>query len=250
MTSDPPPVPTTWPELLARHADPDAGRRGFDYCQRRFAGLAVESPFFAVPFASCAECVAYTLVLRDAAVGAGLIGELAPYLARIARDREELNRMPPARIAALSLVAMADLTGVALPATVGKAVPRMLAALGAYGTLDAEEARQAIWAHLAFGEVAELGELLPGDLAAPPEDGAFGPNVQGAQIQLARAIAHRAPAAAVVATWDSYRNHTPRLVAARQGSMLELLLAARAMGCVLSGQAGPRVLDDLRAAVR
>ena len=60
----------------------------------------------------------------------------------------------------------------------------------------------------------------------------------------------RTPFEAVAATWDSYRDHTPRLIAAGQGSMLELLLAARACACVLGGQAAPQVLADLRAAVR
>ena len=251
MTSELPPVPTTWRALLDRYrASPDADTRGFNYYHQRLVGGEVHRALFAVPFLSATRVIANTLVLGDAAVSARQIAELVPYAMQIARDGDELDRMPPARIATLALIVLADLAGVALPDPAGMAVPRMLAALRGHGALDAEEARQAIWAHLAFGAVEGLGDLLPGDLAVPPEDGAFGPNVQGAQVQIARAIAGRAPVTVVARVWDSYRDHVPRLIAAGQGSMLELILAARAVGCVLGGQAGPQVLDGLRAAVR
>lgn len=240
------PVPTTWSALLDRHAaSPGADRRGFDHFHSRLAGKPAGSLLFAVPFQSCAEAVANTLVLGDATVAAQQIAALAPWVGQIAQGGADV--LPRAGLAALGLIAMAGMTRTALPADAG-AAPRLLPALRGFEVAD--DRRAAIWAHLAFGVVEGLGDLLPGDLAAPPEDGTVGPNVQGAQVQIARAIARRAPVAVVAAVWDSYRDHVSRLIAAGQGSMLELILAARAMGCVLGGQAGPQVLDGLRAAVR
>lgn len=241
------PVPTTWSALLDRYgASPGADRRGFDYFHSRLEGKSAESLLFAVPFQSCAEVVATTLVLGDAGVAAGQIAALAPWLGQVAQGGAGV--LPRAGMTALGLIAMAEMTrATGLPVDAG-AAPRLLP--GLFDLEAAEDRRAAIWAHLAFGAVEGLGDLLPGDLAAPSEDGAFGPNVQGAQVEIARAIAHRAAPESVAAAWDSYRAHVPRLIAAGQGSMLELILAARAVGCVLGGQAGPRVLDGLRAAVR
>lgn len=240
------PVPTTWSALLDRYgASPGADRRGFEHFHSRLEGKPAESLLFAVPFQSCAEAVANTLVLGDAAVAAQQIAALGPWVAQVAGGGAGV--LPRARLAALGLIGMGEMTRTAPPAEAG-AAPRLLPALRDF---EAEgDLRAAIWAHLAFGVVAGLDEVLPG-LDPPPQAGAaFGPNVQGAQVQIARAIAHRAAPEVVAAAWDSYRDHLPRLIAAGQGSMLELIFAARAVGCVLGGQDAPQVLDDLRAAIR
>ena len=251
MTSELPPVPTTWRALLDRYADsPGADEAGFAYYHQRLAGGEVHRALFATPFLSATQVIANTLVLGDPAVAARQIGVLSPFVGQIAGDRPEIDRMPTVRMAALGLIVLAGMAGVRMPAEAVAAVPRMLAGLRHFEAAEEDRQRRAIWAHLAFGVVEGLGEVLLGDLAAPPEDGAFGPNVQGAQVQIARAIACRAPVAVVARVWDSYRDHVPRLIAAGQGSMLELILAARAVGCVLGGQAGPQVLDGLRTAVR
>ncbi len=246
MTSDTPPVPMTWTALLARRAaSPAADRRGFDYFHAEIAGKPAEGLLFATPFQSCAEAIAYTLVLGDAAVAAEQLAELAPWVGDIARDGAGM--LPRAGLAALGLIAMAEMTRTPLPADAG-AAPRLLRALHDFEAPG--DLRTAIWAHLGFGVVEGLDAFLP-ELAPPQKAGAAsGANVQHAQVRIARAIARRAAPGDVAAAWDSYRDHVPRLIAAGQGSMLDLIFAARAMGCVLGGQAAPRVLDGLRAAVR
>lgn len=247
MTSDIPPVPTTWPDLLARRAaSPGADRRGFDYFHAELAGKPADGLLFATPFQSCTDAIAYTLLLGDAAIAARQVAAMAPWVGQIVQDSAGAV-LPRAKLTALGLIAMAEMTRTPFPTEDGAAL-RLLPALRDFEAQD--DLRAAIWAHLAFGVVEGLDGLLS-DLEPPPQAGAaFGPNVQGAQLQIARAIAHRAPPEAVAAAWHSYRDHIPRLIAASQGSMLELVLAARAVGGVLGGQEAPQVLAGLRAAIR
>lgn len=266
MTTDLPPTPTTWAELYARHtASPEADARGFDYFYPSVARGGLESGLFPVPFESCVEVIANTMLYGSVAVAARQLATLDPLIGEIAEAPLERPILPRARRAALVSIVLAELLEV--PLSVGAEIaPRVLPSLleaprsrrktkGA-ATSEPSDQRKSIWAFLAFGVTERLTDpkvgLLVADLGPPPTDigAAFGPNVQAAQVQIARALVHRAPFRAVAPTWDSYRGHTPRLMAAKQGALSELCCAARACCGVIGEQRPTEVLQHLRSSCR
>jgi hypothetical protein len=244
-------VPVTWRELRDEMMEASgATARGVAYFQKDYSRHEPESPLFGPPFHSAASVLVYGAILGDLDAARELAGEMIGLAHKIATSKSPvLNKIAPQSLAALMIFDLQTCAGwtdapLPDPAPLLERLRRMDLNVELYQ-------RQTIWAHLAHGRTEGLDDLLPHDFnAAPPDPGAqFGPNVQGTQVQIARAIAQGAGPETVAATWSGFLNYFPRLLAADVSSFPELLWAARAVHVVIGGAPVDTTLDWLTSQI-